>query len=36
MIYRWSRSQIYGGYAVSMGGYSQLGGRNMCRPRWSA
>jgi hypothetical protein len=25
MIYRWSRSQIYGGYAVSMGGYSQLG-----------
>jgi len=25
MIYRWSHSQIYGGYAVSMGGYSQLG-----------
>jgi hypothetical protein len=25
MIYRWSRSQTYGGYAVSMGGYSQLG-----------
>lgn len=25
MIYRWSRSQVYGGYAVSRGGYSQLG-----------
>jgi len=25
MTYRWSNSQIYGGYAVSMGGYSQLG-----------
>jgi hypothetical protein len=25
MAYRWSRTQTTGGYAVSMGGYSQLG-----------
>jgi hypothetical protein len=25
MSYLWSRTQTYGGYAVSMGGYSQLG-----------
>ena len=25
MSYRWCRTQTYGGYAVSMGGYSQLG-----------
>jgi hypothetical protein len=25
MAYRWSRTQITGGYAVSIGGFSQLG-----------
>ena len=25
MAYRWNRTQTTGGYAVSMGGYSQLG-----------